>query len=123
MYMTTHTLSEDKEYVPDTECRLNNGPDFPLLEFQEDSNLAKGQKIKLCHETKYHNREPNTALWEIKVKGGYPSIRDLLVAEAAFALRVEVWIGFPYTGRSDHIYKILDCIPEAGVSIGAHRYP
>lgn len=105
--------------MPDTEYGLSNGLDFPLLEFQEDSNLAKGLKIKLCREIKY-NREPNTALWEIKVKGGYPCIRDLLVAEAAFALSVEVWIEFPYTVRSDHIYKILDCIPEAEVSIGAH---
>lgn len=92
------TSSEDTEKVPGTEQGLGNALGFSLLELQEDSNLARRLNNKQttllpphppCHKAKYrkyHNRGPNTTLWEIKGKIGSLCIRDTCVAEVTFAL-------------------------------------
>lgn len=76
-----------------TEYALSSSLAFPLLELQEDSNLARRLKIKLWHKTKYgksHTRRPNVALGEIKGKGGYRCLnRDPFMGAPVFALGVE----------------------------------
>ena len=71
---------------------LCNSSGFLLLELQEDSNLARRLKIKLLHKIKCeksHSRGPNSALWEIKGKGGSLGIRDPFMAVVAFSQRTE----------------------------------
>lgn len=124
--------SEYKEKVPGTEQGLGHALGFSLLELQEYSNLARRLNNKQhppappWHKEKYrkyHNRGPNTTLWEIKGKAGSLCIRDTCVAEVAFALSVEEWVEFSYTGRLDGVYRVPDCTPETKVLMGAHWYP
>lgn len=103
---------------------LSNSSGVPLLELQEDSNLARRLKIKCSIRENMGTPIIEGQMLHYgrsKVKGGSLGIRDPFVAVVAFALRVEEGGEFPYASRClDHVCRFPDCTHEAGISPGAH---